>query len=130
MTAPARAVDCVKSTDGASVTCTTDGFGLLTREAISARGEAISCSIRLKESQSGVVNREALLTDCEARLSAIKPCPPPPDTRRPLTAYAVGVVSSALLVGGILLPIPDAARYALSGAGLTGLAGGVVLLVW
>jgi hypothetical protein len=112
------------------VTCTADGFGLLTREAILARGEAKTCAIRLIEAQTAAQNRNDLLLSCEAQLASIPPCPPPPGLKKPLTAYAVGVVSAVLLVGGVALPAPDAVRYALSGVGLAGVAAGVVVLVW
>ena len=132
VTATARAADCVKSADGASVTCTAEGFGLLTREAILARGEQKTCALRLNESEAKVSAREAALQACEASLAAVKPCEPPPvrSLVKPLTGYGLGVASTLLLVTGLVAPIPDAARYALGGAGLVGLAGGVVLVVW
>lgn len=105
---------------------------MLTREALLARGEQRSCAIKLAEEQAKVTARETALQACEASLAAVKPCPPPvvPSLVRPLAGYGVGVVSTLLLVTGLVAPLPDAARYALGGAGLVGLAGGVVLVVW
>lgn len=128
--ATARAGDCSKSADGASVTCTSDGFGLLTREAILARGEAKTCGIKLSECGASVTARDVAVEACEAKLASIPPPEPPRSLVRPLSGYGVGVVSAILVVTGIVAPIPDAARYTLSGVGLAGLAGGAVLVVW
>ena len=128
--ATARAGDCAKSPDGASVTCTSDGFGLLTREAILARGEAKTCGIKLNECGASVTARDVAVEACEAKLASIPPPEPPRSLVRPLSGYGVGVVSAILVVTGIVAPIPDAARYTLSGVGLAGLAGGAVLVVW
>lgn len=128
----ARAADCVKSPDGQSVTCSAEGFGLLTREAILARGEQKTCALKLNEADAKVSARETALQACEASLAAVKPCEPPPvrSLVKPLTGYGIGVAATLLMVTGLVAPLPDAARYALGGAGLVGLAGGVVLVVW
>jgi len=130
LTVPARAGDCSKSADGASVTCTSEGFGLLTREAILARGEAKTCGIKLNECKASIAARDAAVEACEAKLASIPPPEPPRSLKRPLAGYAVGVASTALMIAGVALPLPDAARYAMGGVGLVGLAGGVVLVVW
>ena len=129
-TATARAGDCFKSADGASVTCTSEGFGLLTREAILARGEAKTCAIKLNECHASVSARDAAVEACEARLASIPPPEPPRSLVRPLSGYGVGVLSTVLLITGVVAPLPDAVRYTLGGAGLVGLAGGAVLVVW
>lgn len=126
----ARAGDCVRSSDGESVTCTAGGFGLLTREAILARGEAKTCGIKLNECGASVSARDAAVEACEAKLATIPPPEPPRSLVRPLSGYGVGVVSAILVVTGIVAPLPDAARYTLGGVGLAGLAGGAVLVVW
>lgn len=128
----ARAADCIRSPDGASVTCTADGFSLLTREAILARGEQKTCALKLDESSAKVRVREEALQACEASLAAVKPCDPPVvrSLTKPLAGYGLGVASTLLMVTGLVAPLPDAARYALGGAGLVGLAGGVVLVAW
>jgi hypothetical protein len=130
VTATARAGDCSRSADGSSVTCTSEGFGLLTREAILARGEAKTCGIKLNECHASVGARDAAVEACEAKLAIIPPPEPPRSLVRPLSGYGVGVVSTLLLVTGIVAPLPDGARYALGGVGLVGLAGGAVLVVW
>lgn len=126
----ARAGDCVKSADGESVTCTAGGFGLLTREAILARGEAKTCGIKLGECAASVGARDAAVEACEAKLASIPPPEPPRSLVRPLSGYGVGVVSAVLVVTSLVAPVPDAVRYALGGVGLAGLAGGAVLVVW
>lgn len=130
--ATARAADCVKSPDGQSVTCTAEGFGLLTREAILARGEQKTCALRLGEADAKVSARETAIQACEATLAAVKPCDPPVvrSLTKPLVGYGIGVISTVLMVTGLVAPLPDAVRYAVGGAGLVGLAGGVVLVVW
>lgn len=130
LTAPARAADCAKSADGQSVTCTADGFGLLTREAILARGEAKTCSIKLNEAQSAVESRSVMLAQCETALASIPPCPPPPGIKKPLVAYSIGVVSTAVVLASVIVPVPDAVKITAGVVGLAGLAGGVVVLVW
>lgn len=129
-TATARAGECTKSPDGESVTCTAGGFGLLTREAILARGEAKTCAIKLNECQASVSARDAAVEACEAKLASIPPPEPPRSLVRPLAGYGVGVAATVLLITGIVAPLPDAARYTLGGVGLAGLAGGAVLIVW
>lgn len=130
--ATARAADCVRSPDGQSVTCTAEGFGLLTREAILARGEQKTCALRLGEADAKVSARETAIQACEATLAAVKPCDPPVvrSLTKPLVGYGIGVISTVLMVTGLVAPLPDAVRYAVGGAGLVGLAGGVVLVVW
>jgi hypothetical protein len=130
LTAPARAGDCSKSADGASVTCTSEGFSLLTREAILARGEAKTCGIKLNECKASIEAREVAVQACEAKLASIPPPEPPRSLVRPLSGYGVGVLSAVLLVTGIAAPLPEAARISLGGVGLIGLAGGAVLVVW
>jgi hypothetical protein len=130
LTAPARAGDCARSSDGASVTCTSEGFGLLTREAILARGEVKTCSIKLNESHASIAARDVAIEACEAKFAALPPPPEPPSLMKPLVGYGVGVASTVLLLVGILVPVPDQARLAIGAAGLAGLAGGVVLVVW
>ena len=129
LTTPARAGDCVKSLDGESVTCTAGGFGLLTREAILARGEVKTCGIKLNECKASVAAREVAVEACEAKLAAIPPLPPPPSVKRPIIGYSIGVASTALMLIGIVAPLPDAARLTLGGVGLAGIAGGVVLVL-
>lgn len=129
LTAPARAGDCARGVDG-SVTCTGSGFDLLVKEALSARGEAKACAIKLDECAAKVEYREHGLAACEAALAAVPPAPPPRSLVRPLSGYGVGVVSSVLLISGIVAPLPEAARILLGGAGLIGLAGGAVLVIW
>jgi hypothetical protein len=103
---------------------------LLTREAILARGEAKTCGIRLNECKASVAARDAAVEACEAKLASIPPPEPPRSLVRPLSGYGVGVVSAIVVVTSLVAPIPDAARYALGGVGLVGLAGGAVLVVW
>ena len=129
LTAPARAGDCARGADG-SVTCTGSGFDLLVKEALSARGEAKACAIKLDECAAKVEYREHGLTACEAALAAVPPPPPPRSLRRPLLGFAGGVASAVLLVGGVVAPLPDAVRYSLAGVGLVGIAGGAALIVW
>ena len=128
--ATARAGDCAKSADGQIVTCKADGFDLLVKEAIKARADAKACGVQLADAQDEGKALEARFVSCEATLATIPPCPPPPSLTRPLVGYGVGVLSTALMLAGILAPLPDEARLAIGGAGLAGLAGGVVLVVW
>ena len=112
------------------MTCKADGFDLLVKEAIKARADAKACGVQLADSQDEGKAFEAKLVSCEATLATIQPCPPPPSLTRPLAGYGVGVLSTALLLAGILAPLPDSARLTVGGVGLAGLAGGVVLVVW
>lgn len=128
--ATARAGDCAKSADGQSVVCKADGFDLLVKEAIKARADAKACGVQLADAQDEGKAFEAKVVACEAALATIPPCPPPPSLVRPLAGYGVGVLSTALMLAGILAPLPDQARLAMGGVGLAGLAGGAVLVVW
>ena len=130
LTVPARAGDCFKSADGASVTCTSEGFGLLTREAILARGEVKTCAIKLNECHASVSARDAAVEACEAKFAALPPPEPPPSLKKPLLGYASGVVSTTLIIAGALAPLPDSVRLAMGSVGLIGLAGGVLLVTW
>lgn len=112
------------------MTCSTDGFGLLTREAILARGEAKTCAIKLNECHASVAARDAAVEACEAKLASIPPPEPPRSLVRPLSGYGVGVAATVLLITGIVAPLPDAVRYTFGGVGLVGLAGGAILVVW
>jgi hypothetical protein len=127
--ATARAGDCSRTPSG-DVVCKADGFDLLVKEAIKARADAKACGVQLADAQDEGKAVEAKFVACEAALATIPPCPPPPSLTRPLAGYGVGVLSTALMLAGILAPLPDQARLALGGAGLAGLAGGVVLVVW
>jgi len=115
--------------DGDRVSCTGDGFKLLTDSCVQAKADAKSCALRLEDSAKDVAAREVELHACQAALAAVPPPPPPRSATRPIIGYGTGVASTVLLLPAILAPLPDAARLPLGGVGLVGLGGGVVLVL-
>lgn len=118
--------------EGDRVSCSSDGFKALTDAAVKARAEAATCTLRLEDTAKDVGARETALFACEAALAAIPPCPPPPEkakATRFVVGYAAGIVATVAILTGALAPLPDAARLTLGGAGLAGLAGGIVLVL-
>lgn len=100
------------------------------KEAIEARAAADACQVRLTDAQAEAQAFSDRFVACQAELKTCVPPAPPPSMVRPLLGYSAGVVSTVLLVTGLVAPLPDSARLALGGVGLAGLAGGLVLVVW
>lgn len=115
--------------EGDRVSCVEAGFKTLTDAAVKARAEAATCTLRLEDTAKDVGARETALHACEAALAAVPRPPEKPKATRFIVGYAAGVASTVALLTGALAPLPDAARLTLGGAGLVGLAGGVVLVL-
>jgi hypothetical protein len=111
------------------VSCAEAGFKALTDAAVKARAEAATCKLRLEDTAKDVGARETAIHACEAALAAIPPPPEKPKATRFVAGYAVGIASTVAILAGALAPLPDAARLTLGGAGLVGLAGGIVLVL-
>jgi hypothetical protein len=116
---------CRYSVDKSAVTCGTADFKKLVDAAVTARGDANTCAIRLTAS-------EASASDCRAGLSACVGAIPPPPPPRPRWPSRVGyglTAVGAVVAASAALPSPDpAGRVTLGLSGLLALATGYLFI--
>jgi hypothetical protein len=112
--------------EGNRVSCSTDGFKVLTDLAVQHKARADKCEIRLDAATKDVAETSALLQTCRDFVALI---PPPKSPLMPLLGLGAGVVGSLLISSGFVAPVPDSGRLAMAGVGLA-LIGGGVILVW
>ena len=130
-TTTARAADdCRRS--GSEIVCKAEGFDLLVRELVEARGRADTCALKLEEQSATARDLEGQLASCRA-LCAVSPTPIPATPRapawRPIVAFALGVGGAAAAALSFSSSIPTEARIGLGIGGAAALAGGVVFVL-
>lgn len=126
---------CRREADG-RVSCDAEGFGLLTRSALEARGRAEECSAQLGAARETVAARERELAACEAEPEPT-PEPTPPErgaSRIQLVGFAVGLLGAAI-VGAAASSvahdgITSTTPVLVSVVGAAGIVTGAVLLSW
>lgn len=115
--------------EGDRVTCDAGSFKLLTDSCTQFKADAKTCALRLEDAKKDIAATEFKLGACQAALAAVPPPEPPRSATRQLSGYGIGIASTALVLSSVLLPVPNAARFALVGVGVVGLGGGVILVL-
>jgi len=111
------------------VSCTGEGFKILTGLVVQHKARADKCELRLEDAVKTGDETSALLQTCRDFVTSIPPCPPPRSPLMPLLGVGASVLGSFLMAGGFVAPVPDSARFPMGLVGL-GLIGGGVVLVW
>jgi hypothetical protein len=111
------------------VSCSADGFKVLTGLVVQHKARADKCELRLENAGKDVVDLTGLVQHCEAKMAAIPPCPPPRSPLMPLLGLGAGVLGSFLMSGGFVASVPDGARLPMVLVGVGLISGGIVL-VW
>jgi hypothetical protein len=126
---PAKAEDACRGEADGRVSCTGEGFKILTGLVVQHKARADKCELRLEDAGKDVADLTGLVQHCEAKFAAIPPCPPPRSPLMPLLGVGASVLGSLLMAGGFVAPVPDSVRFPMGLVGL-GLIGGGVVLVW
>lgn len=129
LAAPARADEPPCRKDGDRVSCSADGFKVLTDLVVQHRSRADKCELQLKDAQADTADMTTALHACQAALAAVPPPKPPPSATKPLLGYAAGVVGTMALVVALAVDMPPTARAVVGATGIAGLGVGVVLVV-
>ena len=111
------------------MSCSGEGFKVLTDLVIQHRARADKCELRLGDAVKTQQEADALLSQCQTSLTTIPPCPPPKSLLLPLLGLGAGVLGSFLISGAFVAPVPDSARFPVALVGMSLIGGGVVL-VW
>lgn len=111
------------------MSCSADGFKVLTDQLVFHKARADKCEIRLADALKTSDDNAGLLRACQAIVADIKPCPPPRSPLMPLLGLGAGVVGSLLMTGALVADVPTSARFPLLLVGVAGIGGGVAL-VW
>jgi hypothetical protein len=125
---PKDEAPCRNEADG-RVSCSGEGFKVLTDLVIQHRARADKCEIKMGDAVKTQQETDALLAQCQTSLTTIPPCPPPRSPLMPLLGLGAGVLGSLLISGAFVAPVPDGARFPVALVGM-GLIGGGVVLVW
>lgn len=129
LTQSARAEDACRAEADGRVSCSGEGFKILTSLVIQHRARADKCELNLGDAVKTHQEVDALLSQCQASLATIPPCPPPKSPTMALLGLGAGVLGSLLVSGAFVAPVPDGARFPVALVGM-GLIGGGVVLVW
>lgn len=111
------------------MSCSGEGFKVLTDLVIQHRARADKCELRLGDAVKTQQEADALLSQCQTSLTTIPPCPPPKSPVMALLGLGAGVLGSFLISGAFVAPVPDSARFPVALVGMSLIGGGVVL-VW
>lgn len=125
----AKAEDACRGEADGRVSCSADGFKVLTGLVVQHKARADKCELRLESAGKDVADLTGLVQHCEAKMAAIPPCPPPRSPLMPLLGLGAGMVGSFLMAGGFAASVPDSARLPMVLVGV-GLIGGGVIFVW
>lgn len=114
------------------VSCSEEGFKVLTDSLIEYRGMNEKCQLRNEACNAARDAAEAALTASEAarkvaedKLAAIKP----PSVLRPVLAVTAAILGAAAITAAITTPVPDQARWSLGAGGLVAVAAGFVFVL-
>lgn len=124
-----RAEDACRWEPNGRVSCSADGFKVLTDQLVQHKARADKCELRLVENLKSLDENLAMLRSCQAVLADVKPCPPPKSPLLPMLGLGAGVLGSMLVVGGVVADVPASARFPMLLIGVAGIGGGAVL-VW
>lgn len=125
---PRDEAPCRNEADG-RVSCSGEGFKVLTDLVIQHRARADKCEIKLGDAVKTQQESDGLLAQCQTSLTTIPPCPPPKSPAMALLGLGAGVLGSFLISGAFVAPVPDSARFPVALVGMSLIGGGVVL-VW
>lgn len=126
---PAKAEDACRGEADGRVSCSADGFKVLTGLVVQHKARADKCELRLEDAMKTSDETSALLQTCRDFVTSIPPCPPPRSPLMPLLGVGASVLGAFLVAGGFVASVPDSARFPMGLVGL-GLIGGGVVLVW
>jgi len=114
------------------VSCSEEGFKILTDTLIECRGGVEKCQLRIDAcstardvTEASLVAAEAARKVAEDKLNAIKP----PSVLRPLLAVAAGVMGAAALSASLLADVPPQVRLGLGAPGRAGVAAGFIFVI-
>jgi hypothetical protein len=129
LTQSARAEDACRGEADGRVSCSGEGFKILTGLVIQHRARADKCELNLGDAVKTQQETDGLLSQCQTSLTTIPPCPPPKSPAMALLGLGAGVLGSFLISGAFVAPVPDSARFPVALVGM-GLIGGGIVLVW
>lgn len=118
--------------EGGRVSCSEEGFKVLTDALIEYRGAAEKCQLRTEAcnaardaTEASLVAAEAARKVAEDKLAAIKP----PSTLRPVLAVTAAVIGAVLLTTSVAVEAPPNVRLGLGAGGLAGITAGFVFVL-
>lgn len=111
------------------MSCTRDGFKVLTDLVVQHRARADKCELRLVDATQEAADERTLRQQCQVALDAVEPCPPRPSPVWPMLGLGAGVIGTFLMSGALLADVPSSARFPMALSGLA-LVGGGIVLVW
>lgn len=117
--------DCREPTPG-QVVCDKESFTLLYKAALDGEAAPKKAKIEAEKAAADLADARAVTAQCQKALASV---PVPPDPKRLMLGYGLGVIGAAALTVTPFLPVSLDGKFITAAAGFVGVSTGYLLVV-